>query len=446
MEIGRYYIVLAIILTASRISAGEGNCVVCDSSDCLTNPPTTGYCQAKECFTLVKSNGNVQRGCVSESAEKCDNDKICRKCTTSGDTPCNNQKEEKELFFCKTCDSTSDPNCASVKTIDSIVNNLCTAGVTSCLTQIKEKHTYRGCASEACPSGQKCTSCSSRGCNKDLYPSDRRKCYQCQSGSTNCANPTADTSLSYACQLYEEQDACYEFGTSDSTMARGCKSDSTNYGKCSSEKDKCKECTSDSCNSHRFKSKSTTKCVQCKAEETKCSGAFKPEDATECTTEIEYWEKEGCYTNRTESGQVVRGCAKDFDCAAAGASCSFCSGTACNTAEKLELSCYKCRSDENEKCKNEFTTNEYSSEKCRNAIKSEADRKCYIERWNGIVIRSCLVDADAKTQANCLNKDYKACETFDGDNSNKGKPPNSAYSIALTSGLLAMSMLLLKLV
>lgn len=355
--------VFAISLTIFQINAEgetEKKCILCDGQDCLSNFDTSKTCTSKEkCFTLVENNGNVKRGCVDDT-NKCDS-KNCRTCDAATDKLCNNLKDDKDLFFCKTCDSTSA--CANAK--DSISNEICTAGVTKCLTQIKDKQTYRKCATnndEECKEDQKCVSCGTRSCNKEIYPSNRRKCYQCKAGDTNCSSPTSE--MSYVCQIYEESDKCYQYGTSDATMTRGCKSDKTDFEKCTSD-NKCKECDADGCNSDKFTSAS-------------------------------------------------------------------------------EFSCYKCRSDENTNCTAEWKADLYKSEKCRNEIKSDDDKKCYVEIYDNIVYRSCIVDTDPKTKKNCLNTDYKDCQICTGENCNKDKAPNSAYNIALTSVLLATCLMVLR--
>lgn len=444
MKLRQEFLVFTVILIVSKISGEETKvCLKCD--DCLTVPTATDgkTCTPTiaKCYTKVGNDGKIERGCLTDAIPCDDKDKSCRSCDAST-TSCNAQTETKDLFWCTTCNSSTNANCANI--LKSNPNNFCPAGVTRCLSQINEKNTIRGCASKSddkCADGVKCSACDERGCNSGLFPSDRRKCYQCNDAT--CATPTTDKS--YACQMYEESDSCYEYGTSDTAMIRGCKSDKSEYEKCPSGK--CKVCTTNDCNNDTFKRKQTIKCIQCSSEtDPKCSGVHTEDEAKDCK-DIEYWQSEGCYLNRVGSGKVVRGCLQEFDstktCSETN-TCSPCEAKACNLAALLELSCYKCRSDRNNKCADKLEKDEYKSEPCRNKIENEEDKKCYVENYNGVVYRSCIVDTDPKTREKCLKKVDKSCVICDGSDCNKDKAPGSAYGIALASGLLAGCLLILQ--
>ncbi|XP_055917495.1 uncharacterized protein LOC129949843 [Eupeodes corollae] len=454
MEIKWQFFILAIILTVSSVSA-KGNCKVCDSTTddkCQTEPASLEDkpCEAENCFTLVDNNGKIKRGCVSET-DTCDG-KNCKTCTAN-DTSCNTQTD---LFWCKLCDSSSATDCAFWQSESSIPHEICAAGVTKCVMEIKDdKHTYRRCASksdEACESGKKCDICSSdKGCNKGIFPNNRLKCYQCNSDKdSKCATPTKYTTdiKSFPCLFYNESDKCFEHGSSDTNMVRGCLSDTTAYEKCSSEspKDKCKECTADNCNVDEYKIEATSKCIQCKSEkDAKCVGAHTADLAEKCVSKIEYWKSQDCYINKID-GKVDRGCIQDFDCSSA-STCTSCTnnGTVCNIADQTKTSCYKCRSDVNAKCALPLVDDSFKSEQCRNQINIDGGEQCYIEKWNDIIIRSCLSDADAKSKKNCLDSTYKFCNSCKGDNCNSGAVPDSAQSIVLaSSGLFALTLIVLK--
>ncbi|XP_055839023.1 uncharacterized protein LOC129907015 [Episyrphus balteatus] len=446
MEIKWLLLVFGIILTSSGVCEAAIKCIQCDSSteNCKTNPTaiTATECSSTDstkCYTLVENNGNIKRGCVLSSEEKCEG-KNCKSCEGDG---CNKENPLR----CKLCKSSETSDCAFWKSPDSIPFEMCADGITTCRMEITDdNHTSRRCSikdDKECPSG-KCSTCTDSGCNKDIFPTNRRKCYQCKSDNANCAKtPTAD--MSSACLLFEDPDSCYEYGTSETSMSRGCKSDTTEYQKCTSEtpKEKCKECTADNCNSDEFKVASTVKCIKCSSEESTCVGSQSSDKAQECS-KIEYWKANGCYTNRVEAGKVARGCLAEFDCSGNSATCSSCTTNACNIDDKSASSCYKCRSDENAKCVDAYAENNYKPEPCRNTLTIAEGFQCYVERWNGIVIRSCLSDADAKSRKHCLDTNQKTCKTCKGDNCNTEKAPDSAYSIALTSGLLAACLLVLK--
>ncbi|XP_055837124.1 uncharacterized protein LOC129905621 [Episyrphus balteatus] len=195
------------------------------------------------------------------------------------------------------------------------------------------------------------------------------------------------------------------------------------------------------------------KCIQCNSTDKKCQTEDGSFPVTDCPTESTQ-----CFTLIEENGNIKRGCVSNITEKSDGNNYQTCTGDGCNNvntnvtiatetrniAVRATTSCYKCRSDENAKCADAYAENNYKSEPCRNAMTLSGDLLCYIERWNGIVIRSCLADADEKSRKNCLDTNQKTCKTCKGDNCNTEKAPDSAYSIALTSGLLAACLLVLK--
>lgn len=265
----------------------------------------------------------ISRKC-SASTEKC----ISPSCYYCNTDACNIH------IACKKCDSSSDPHCST--STFKVKSELCDADI-KCITQVNQnKHTERKCAPSKdfkCPENKTmpCQECKETDCNSEVFPKDRRTCYQCE----NCNDIEGRTEL--ACTLYDPEDKCYSFGTSKENLTRGCISDSIKACTDESTKDKCLKCNENGCNTVSFMIEPKLKCIQCDASDEKCISGYKSEDADVCQREFEYWkqEQEQCFVEILTDGKTTRGCVFDRDesakeCTDAN-NCSTCSKDGCNT-------------------------------------------------------------------------------------------------------------------
>lgn len=98
--------------------------------------------------------------------------------------------------------------------------------------------------------------CFESGCNNEIYPANRRVCYQCTSSDINCI----DEPTSYPCTIFTPYDLCYT-SFDEITVTRGCSSDfPQDFSVCSGEA-YCRICDSDDCNvdiDEKFRSNSGT--------------------------------------------------------------------------------------------------------------------------------------------------------------------------------------------
>lgn len=261
-------------------------------------------------------------------------------------------------------------------------NQAC-SGPNKCLVKVNaDKKIERRCASESdekdCKPTENCELCDAAFCNKAVYPLNRRRCHQCTGSSCNNVESSAAT----PCEKYLADDQCYSFGTSDTTMVRGCKSDDAGEkNPCSDDKkDGCSWCSSDNCNNLAYKYDQKLKCVQCSSATDKSSCVADQSSAVDliknCQKQIPYDAEAQCYTS-AEKGVVERGCLLDKyekkeDCKTENG-CTLCSDKdGCNSKEvKLDFTCIVCRSDENKLCWNDAT--KLSGSKCRTSPSSVED-------------------------------------------------------------------------
>lgn len=164
--------------------------------------------------------------------------------------------------------------------------------------------------------------CDGADCNSEIFPTNRRQCYQCDSTSPGCTNSELTTSQVTPCLKYTADENCYTVIEGD-VLYRGCESDQAN--KCTGNAN-CITCNNDNgCNNIVGSSEVTCKsCTNC--------GNNPPEDKT-CN---EDFGSDSCAHSITD-GVVFKGCASE--CEEAG--CAKCKDSNCNNL----LYCITCNSD-----------------------------------------------------------------------------------------------------
>lgn len=105
---------------------------------------------------------------------------------------------------CYSCDSSSDENCATLKSNTSDIE--CED---NCAVWVDGANTFRGCESQIPLEARYFRSCGANGCNKIIFPDDRIKCVKCSADDDFCMTPDAD--LLYPCKNYVPGDSCYTY-------------------------------------------------------------------------------------------------------------------------------------------------------------------------------------------------------------------------------------------
>ena len=330
-------------------------------------------------FFFSDNNGVVTRGCLKkDDAATC---KAEENCLTFEDGK-NNQ------VICKSCEGT-DANCSQTDMTanDYKYNKVCDAGITKCIAKVDNKLVVRGCASdtEKCNDNNTCKICEGDKCNQGIFPVNRVQCYQCN--GDKCNDVSAVTSK--PCLNFDDKDECYTKGENDTTMIRGCKSDTT-ANQCSTTATGCVYCATSKCNSLKYKHDQTLKCYQCTGEnvDSDCFKEQTSKDFKACTEQILYSDAEYCYS-AVSAETIKRGCLHDNKDLAAEActgndsdSCTKCNtADGCNSGKKNaeEFTCIVCRSDIDYKCYDEAT--KFTGEKCRTGTSSSKDG-CFHGLWS----------------------------------------------------------------
>lgn len=133
---------------------------------------------------------------------------------------------------CVQCDSNTDARCATDPM--SLLAKNCLNTSSKCYTRIVNGATVRGCASDltnatanACNNEMDCLICSfMEGCNRQIFPTHRAQCLQCDGNSTNSTCATNVYEKASVCPIYNLGDKCYIRNTGrtgvDRSFQRGC--------------------------------------------------------------------------------------------------------------------------------------------------------------------------------------------------------------------------------
>ncbi|XP_065075658.1 proprotein convertase subtilisin/kexin type 5-like [Ochlerotatus camptorhynchus] len=212
------------------------------------------YKDGNQCYERLEST-KIVRGCVTDLAineNPCKDNTECRQCPANA---CNKEAAATLLNTdrCIQCSTSvdADGSCLSGK-----------AASQPC-AKPSEKKCYaktdtegvltRGCQGDltadeikAC-TGKMCEICEAEKCTK-IFPTDRLRCYQCNSGSDKtCSDQLTGEPKSNYCKVYKAGDQCYA-RIVNNVFERGCQSD-LKAAACDGLGGKeCTTCTTENCN------------------------------------------------------------------------------------------------------------------------------------------------------------------------------------------------------
>ncbi|XP_030378094.1 uncharacterized protein LOC115626772 [Scaptodrosophila lebanonensis] len=305
-------------------------------------------------------------------------------------TACNRVTEALE---CYACDSAEDSECAT-RPGQQLEVEECAKANDECVTSITAGLTRRGCLGRLYPNGycaEPCEHCNTSLCNRDVYPTDRLRCYQCS--GAECIDVSKRPQLLLPCPIYNAEDRCYTNIIHLSNTQRGCEHTNLpsdcphvclkcNYNGCNAEltvsETHCLQCT------HNRNSPSPA-CLRTQSSElpaAKC--ALSNETVTSCVNKVMYGHQERCFLYRNDQTEVVqRGCSSIMGFYPTG-ELQECYGEFCNT-DCLDIACATCNASTDANCR---TGRNLKAEKCANGTVG-----CYACEQDTQLRRGCA-DAD----------------------------------------------------
>ncbi|XP_061392056.1 uncharacterized protein LOC133327555 [Musca vetustissima] len=316
---------------------------------------------------------------------------------------------------CYACDSNEDPECATKPGIQLPVEE-CPTENDECVQTVVSGITRRGCLSRLFPSRycpEPCERCKKSLCNRDIFPQDRLKCYQCS--GADCVNVANYTQYLMPCPVYNVNDRCFMKIMHKNNVQRGCEYSIADASTCPNS---CIKCNRDGCNnepgvwkqscllcSHTFASPDPACWRGQDPMADKCTAS----STVYCENNNLYGETAKCYTYINEqTGVVQRGCSSNKPFFPTG-TLTECYGENCNN-KCLTISCNICSSKDDPKC---VEGNYLYPTKC-----SEGTNSCY-SCENGNHIRRGCADKEffATRQPNevcyyCSNSTQTGCNRF----------------------------------
>uniref|UniRef100_A0A182NHN4 DUF753 domain-containing protein n=1 Tax=Anopheles dirus TaxID=7168 RepID=A0A182NHN4_9DIPT len=336
--------------TAAFSAAAAGkSCYQCDGTGCIRSSVHIATCERTDddCFSMFTGFNPSRRGCTSELSRVELAACTGPECAICSEPECNLQSRSDHR--CAHCSTVNDASCIAPAS-GALAAVQCPAPTTDvsdaqCLTKIVgDAATERGCISDAsdllscAEDGHNCATCNiereGEGCNKALFPSDRRRCTIGTTANSYCPNPWDD-----CVQLLQS-----------GTRKRTCRSSLTDLERsfCASTSNRCSFCSSDNCNAAEVNF-DYVECLSCdSATDVRCTtnpAALTTFDrCASCATAV-----------ITSGGKTTtrRGCLASLpadvsaQCSAtatAGATCQRCSTNHCNVANfpADRLRCYRC--------------------------------------------------------------------------------------------------------
>ncbi|XP_034108700.1 uncharacterized protein LOC117570904 [Drosophila albomicans] len=417
------------------LPAERTSCYHCgDDVDC--EDPVTRLCDIYKpndsCYLWVDNDNDIrQLGCVSsfrnQDVETLIKTKRVQVCEGNN---CNTPQLQSPVR-CAVCNSRTNASCATTPlAVDNF--EVCSQfPYTHCVTQLDDEGaTIRGCLFDLpqtdfanCLLGNdpNCEICSEDGCNREIFPADRQRCYTCSSADDSSCE--SDPSRSSACPWVSQWETC-QTNLQNNVTTRGCSSiilcDNDDYRNCRS-------CVGSECNSidlanhvddgqHGLFQALPLKCHTCEGDH--CHNSLGP--ATECTRNVE----QDCKTVFEEDGETVRrrGCSDDVDnyedryCRQHPELCFTCKSNECNDAWQVSeyTSCLYCNSESEDECVTYPQSTEVATRQCKG--------KCLVALLeNKQLLRSCVDDKEAFDRAacssdesgtNCATCEDGRCNTF----------------------------------
>ncbi|XP_055630393.1 uncharacterized protein LOC129771093 [Toxorhynchites rutilus septentrionalis] len=217
------------------------------------------YKAANLCYARLESS-KVVRGCEADlgtNKDACENNRQCRSCTEDA---CNRGASSTLDSKDRCLQCRTDKDTAGSCLLGTAQTQPCAKeSGEECYSKVIEGGILsRGCKGDLAQSevqactGTTCEICKAEGCNKDIFPKNRLRCYQCKAaGETEkiCTEQlTGDKSSNY-CQLYIDKDQCYARDV-NKIFERGCQSDLGNgVNACDGLNQKqCVRCSTGNCN------------------------------------------------------------------------------------------------------------------------------------------------------------------------------------------------------
>uniref|UniRef100_A0A1I8QD69 DUF753 domain-containing protein n=1 Tax=Stomoxys calcitrans TaxID=35570 RepID=A0A1I8QD69_STOCA len=303
-----------------------------------------------------------------------------------------------EGLECYACDSTEDPECAT-KPGQQISVEECSSGNDECVQVVVSGITRRGCLSRLFPSRycpEPCERCKKNLCNRDVFPHNRLRCYQCL--GADCVNVANKPQLIMACPFYHENDRCFMKVLHASNVHRGCEHSVTDANDCPNT---CIKCNRDGCN--KEPGILERNCLECshtaaspnpecwRGQDLNENSLCVSRTSTHCQNKNLYGEESQCFTYINEqTGVVNRGCSSKKPFYPTG-NLTECYGENCNNG-CLTISCNICNSANDANC---IQGKNLRASKC-----SEGTNACYSCESGKHVRRGCANDEFYSTRQN----------------------------------------------
>ncbi|XP_075153580.1 uncharacterized protein LOC142227116 [Haematobia irritans] len=321
-----------------------------------------------------------------------------------------------EGLECYSCDSTENPECAT-KPGQQISVEECHSDNDECVQVVVSGITRRGCLSRLFPSRycpEPCERCSKNLCNRDVFPHDRLRCYQCL--GADCVNVDYKPQLIMPCPFYHDNDRCFMKVLHINNVHRGCEHSVEDANDCVNT---CIKCNRDGCN----KEPGTLErnCIECshtaaspnpecwRGQEFQGKSICVSRPSTHCQNKNLYGEESQCFTYINEqTGVVNRGCSSKKPFYPTG-NLTECYGENCNN-ECLTISCNICSSKDDPNC---ILGKNLKSAKC-----SEGTNSCFSCENGKHVRRGCADDEFQKSRQSheacyfCQDSSSSACNRF----------------------------------
>ncbi|XP_053677820.1 uncharacterized protein LOC128727989 [Anopheles nili] len=370
------------------------------------------------CFSrLLTLDDDLERGCSSESAAICAENKHCLVCDTDG---CNVESEAflwdvAKCLRCTSADADEGVTCEEA----SIHPEECDQQEDDCYTRVHDGKLERNCLStlpeeedrQKCrdEADDTCISCNFHECNRHPWQS----CYRCSSSQDpRCAKP-AESDLKYEfCDRFASQGRCYA-KIVDLGVERGCEADlGVDVDACAGNA-MCFTCLSDGCNDVDENAlRNVARCIR-------CSSDVDGEACENAEIEASFCDQadDVCYTRVTE-GSLERGCVAALDeeeqelCRdQEDVTCITCHEPSCN--DQNWLKCLVCKTSENPGC---ATPTEAPNEDLSLFCSKTSDQgSCYSRIAQDVLERGCSVALLNPAEA-CVG--FEKCETCLTNNCN----------------------------
>lgn len=251
--------------------------------------------------------------------------------------------------------------------------------------------TRRGCLTRLFPSRycpEPCERCTRSLCNRDIFPRDRLRCYQCT--GYDCINVDDKPQWLLPCPFYHESDRCFMKVLHISNVQRGCEHSVTDSSICPNT---CIKCTRSGCNNESGIWQHS--CLECSHTTLSPNpSCWRGQDETAltcnaatplyCQNKNFYGEESKCFTYVNEqTGVVNRGCSSTMPFYPTG-NLTQCYGENCNN-NCLTISCNICSSADDANC---IQGKNLRATKC-----TEGTQSCFSCESGKHVRRGCADDA-----------------------------------------------------